>query len=345
MERKKLKTRKIYYYVEEEEYNRKRLSYLIILLLFTAVLLSTTTYAWFTTNRVVSVNELNVKVQAEGSLEISADGTDWRTMVGREELVAVHSSTYPSSVNQLPTYLKPVSTGGNLSGNGFLQMFLGLVSSDNDGNYVLTATSSVENEGNGDNSDGSFVAFDLFLKTTEDKDLYLTNNSQVVYNGNSTGTENAVRVAFVVEGTVASGASIATIQSLATSDSNNVYIWEPNYDTHTATGVNNAKDVYGISTSQTGAAQIAYDGVISDISSGVALGSAKANVYSNYFKSVTPKIYTPKGNTAYQNLFTLNAGITKVRVYMWLEGQDVDCENNASVGNLNFELQFSTNPS
>ena len=30
---------------------------------------------------------------------------------------------------------------------------------------------------------------------------------------------------------------------------------------------------------------------------------------------------------------------------MWLEGQDVDCENKASVGNLTLALQFSTNPS
>ena len=30
---------------------------------------------------------------------------------------------------------------------------------------------------------------------------------------------------------------------------------------------------------------------------------------------------------------------------MWVEGQDVDCENNASIGNMSLNLQFSTNPS
>ena len=29
---------------------------------------------------------------------------------------------------------------------------------------------------------------------------------------------------------------------------------------------------------------------------------------------------------------------------MWLEGQDVDCENNASVGEISLNLQLSTNP-
>ena len=30
---------------------------------------------------------------------------------------------------------------------------------------------------------------------------------------------------------------------------------------------------------------------------------------------------------------------------MWIEGQDVDCENNASGGNIQFNLQMSTNSS
>lgn len=85
---KKIKARKIvkYYYVEEEVVDRKKVWYLLLLLLFTGLLLSTSTYAWFTTNRVVSVNTLNVKVQAEGSLEISADGSNWKASVDQETI-------------------------------------------------------------------------------------------------------------------------------------------------------------------------------------------------------------------------------------------------------------------
>ena len=35
--------------------------------------------------------------------------------------------------------------------------------------------------------------------------------------------------------------------------------------------------------------------------------------------------------------------ITKVRIYFWVEGQDVDCENNASGGDISLKLQFSLN--
>ena len=153
---RKIKSRKIvkYYYTEEEEFDKKKLKYLLILLLFTAILLSTTTYAWFTSNRVVSVNTLNVKVKAEGSLEISADGTNWKPGINQDEIIAVNSTTYPGSTNQLPTLIEPVSTNGSLDGNGFMQMYLGEVRSNAGGDYIITSTKSVETESNGDASDG-----------------------------------------------------------------------------------------------------------------------------------------------------------------------------------------------
>lgn len=39
----------------------------------------------------------------------------------------------------------------------------------------------------------------------------------------------------------------------------------------------------------------------------------------------------------------LYPGEGKIRVYMWVEGQDVDCENSASGATINFDLQFTTN--
>ena len=40
------------------------------------------------------------------------------------------------------------------------------------------------------------------------------------------------------------------------------------------------------------------------------------------------------------DVFSLAAGITKVRVYMWVEGQDIDCENTASGTDISFNLQL-----
>ena len=40
-------------------------------------------------------------------------------------------------------------------------------------------------------------------------------------------------------------------------------------------------------------------------------------------------------------VFSLKADITKVRMYMWIEGQDVDCEDDASGSNIAFDLQLT----
>ena len=77
----------------------------------------------------------------------------------------------------------------------------------------------------------------------------------------------------------------------------------------------------------------------------ITTDKASANNYPNYFKKVDVKYYTKNGFDANTEIFNLRAGITKIRVYMWVEGQDVDCENNASIGNMSLNLQFSTNPS
>ncbi|MEE3343057.1 MAG: hypothetical protein VZS44_03095 [Bacilli bacterium] len=335
-----------YYDTTKEDKDKRKIKYLLLLLLLTGLLLSTTTYAWFTTNRVVSVEMINVRVQTEGSLEISVDGINWKPGITQDEIIAAHGTTYTSSTNQLPAFIEPVSTVGTLSNNGFMDMYLGIISSNETGDYIITSQKSIETEGNGDSSTGKFVAFDIFLKITETKPLYLTSESRVVYNGTSTGTENAIRVAFVIEGSTTSGSDINTIQSLRTTDRNNVYIWEPNYNTHTLTGVSNAREVYGLNISENHATRLNYDGIKAEFpeTANVTFSNAKVASFPNYFETVTPRIQTVKNYTEYQPLWNLEGGITKVRVYFWLEGQDVDCENNASAGDLSFRLQFSTNP-
>ena len=93
--------------------------------------------------------------------------------------------------------------------------------------------------------------------------------------------------------------------------------------------------------------QADYDGVLKEINKNmnITTDKASANNYPNYFKKVDVKYYTKNGFDANTEIFNLRAGITKIRVYMWVEGQDVDCENNASIGNMSLNLQFSTNPS
>lgn len=333
-------------FFEDERCKSRKIIYLLFLLLMTGLLLSTSSYAWFTTNRVVTLDTLNVKVQTEGSLEISVDGINWKASINQDEIISANA-TYPMSINQIPNLIDPVSTAGGLNELGLLNMYLGKIISNSNGDYILTATKSEEKDSSGDELEGKFIAFDIFLKVTDSKVLYLTGDSNITYNGDiSVGTENAMRGAFIVEGNTLAGDNINNIQSLKTTNSNNVYIWEPNYDVHTSNGVNNARDLYGITTSIMNASRISYDGVIAEINGedNIVLSDANVNLYPDKFMTVVPKIVTSSDNSTYQELFVLNSGITKLRIYFWLEGQDVDCENNASVGDLSIVLKLSTNP-
>lgn len=328
---------------------RFRLIYLLILLLFTVIMFSTTTYAWFTSNRVVTVNTINVHVAASGGIEISADGTTWKSLILPDDITSVHATTYPSSVNQIPSQMEPVSTGKEIDNTtGFLRMYYGLTDSNTSGEYVLTSSRIIETEGNGPTNNGKYIAFDLFFKVSSDTTMYLTNNSKVKYlNEEGKGIANAARIAFVNEGTVPNGTDLGIIQRLNGATSNTTYIWEPNYDVHTTSAVANARDVYGITTTETGGTLIRYDGIINTIdkTDNVVLRNANSTNFPTLFKTVNIDYSTVKDFTGNREIFTLPSGITKMRIYMWIEGQDVDCENNASYDDIEFDIQLTVNPS
>ena len=219
-------------------------------------------------------------------------------------------------------------------------MFSGEVDADDSGaDYTLVSNKLTDTRG----SEGTYIAFDIFLRIDQPSQVYLTTASNVTYKQGATdkGLQNAARVAFIDEGNASIETEPTTIQALKNGTSS--IIWEPNYDVHTAAGVLNAKEIYGITTTTTGGDQLAYDGIKAafDIDQGVTLKTASADDFGNYFQAVTPTISTVKDFDAQQSLLNLKAGITKVRIYMWVEGQDVDCENNASGTDISFNVQIT----
>ena len=66
-----------------------------------------------------------------------------------------------------------------------------------------------------------------------------------------------------------------------------------------------------------------------------------ANPSDTYFSAITPTYKTVDSSTSTIEFKKLKAGVTKIRVYMWVEGQDVDCENGASGSDIKFDLQFT----
>jgi predicted ribosomally synthesized peptide with SipW-like signal peptide len=314
----------------------------ILLLLLAAILLIASTYAWFTSNKTVTISTIDVNVAAVNGLQISTDASNWKSIITKAEIIA----GYSNSTNQVPSVLEPCSTSKQYdSSTGFMKMYHGTVT-DNEttGAYQLATTLQTETQESGETATGKFVAFDMFLKVDQETTIYLTTASAVTGASNddtSRGLQNAARVAFVKEGNKATGTSVSELQGLKALDetSADIIIWEPNNNAHTASAISNAYDTYGNTITSTDVVSPYYG--VNSAFEGVAL----SNTDSTYFTSITSDISTGTTMDGYQEFTTLAAGVTKYRVYMWIEGQDVDCENNASGSNLNFDLQFSVNSS
>lgn len=350
----------------EDRRKRKKYRLLILLLLMfgTGIMLATSTYAWFTSNKTVSVNTINAQVDAKGGIQISTDGTKWKSIISTTDITNAYK-TYATSSNQMPNILEPVSTIGVADATGKLPMYYGTVvtstSATNNGEYILTATKAIDKDDStrkndaGDLKDGEeegkFIAFDLFFKVEKDTQIYLMPSSGVKFQDGATdtGIKNASRVAFVELGNIADGSAVSDIQALNNGTSSTTHIWELNYDAHNATGLANARDVYGDTTYNTANNKeiVPYAGIKAEIATAqdILLGKATQTDNSDYFQDVTIEYKTTEqteGYNSYLKIFSLKKGISKVRVYMWIEGQDIDCENNASNGQIKFDLQITT---
>ncbi len=329
---------------KERKRNKRKKRFLFIWFFFLAIFLSTVTYAWFTANRIVDIQFFDIHIETDSGIEISENAIDWKNSLTVDELKTAYK-TYPSSLNQIPGVMRPTSSGGLLDSNGYLNIFYGQVDSD----YYLTTYRKIEERTTEFANSGDFIVFDVFFKTSTPKTVYLSGASYVKPKDDvqSIGIENSARIAFIKEGNLPTGTAIDRIQKLKTTSEDNVYIWEPNYDVHTEFGVKNALNVYGIRTTRTNAGIIGYDGVVGTVrsSSKIKMNRANASNYPSLFKRVDVDIHSRSNNIQNYELFQVNSGITKVRIYMWLEGQDVDSENKASYGDITYYLEFTLNPS
>ena len=61
--------------------SKRRMNSLFMALLLTAVMLIMSTYAWFSANRVVTIDGITAKVSAAEGLQISLDGSSWSSSV------------------------------------------------------------------------------------------------------------------------------------------------------------------------------------------------------------------------------------------------------------------------
>ncbi len=310
----------------------------LAMLLLSILTLTSVTFAWFTSGDTATVSGVEFQAQASEGIQISVgkekDGSwHWGSTINAEQLKNVEANETQLGTEGNPGVLAPVSTTVDNLKKG--ELFKGTVT-----DTTLTAEAAVKSSTT-DNSQG-YYAFDLYFRNdgASAKKIYLDTISDdkkstvTKKDNNEYGLENAARVAFAVVGSNAAAKNLETTEIASSNASSNVVIWEPNATDHTGTvnanysvSFNGKLNYYGVSASG--------KWTLGAIDSNGTIG------LSNGTTAQSAAVTTSDGSTANIELFTIPANqTTKITVFIWIEGQDVDCINYASAGSVATNLQF-----
>ena len=350
--------------------NKKKseMNSMFFIILLALVIFIISTYAWFSTQRNVSITNLTGTVEVAEGLEISLDAKNWSNglVLGQNKEageLSIIDDAYSGHRNISPTEMLPVSTLGLVSGSQTdLQMLRGKITNSIQLSEIVAM---IETETNPDRTTyPGYFAFDVFLKNSSKQDdiddvLQLNYDSSLEImetEKSSTGLQNTARVAFAkYNGTSDVMADQATILKetagigvgAGASQITDVAIWEPNSSDHVDYIVQNNNKITGAGANFTATTQMDTYALKSN-----SIGATIADIYkwdgSESNLAVQNVLQTTKSADDYtisegvQNLVSTSDGtstfgiapnaVSRIRIYLWLEGQDVDCINYASHG-------------
>ena len=349
--------------------NKKKseMNAMFFIILLALVIFIISTYAWFSTQRNVSITNLNGTVEVAEGLEISLDAENWSNglVLGEEEgQLDIIDDAYEGNHNIKPTEMLPVSTLGLVGSNRTdLLMLRGTLNNSVQLNNIQAMN---EKETNSEMTTyPGYFAFDVFLKNSSRQDelddtlqLNYDSSLEIMETENSpTGLQNTARVAFAkyagTSDTMADAATILKETAGIGVGSSPVYItdvaiWEPNSNDHVDYVVQNNNKITGAGASFNETTKMDTYALTDN-----SVGQSIADIYKwDGTERLVQKqnvLQTTKTSTedysiaeGVQNLVSTSDGTTdfgiapnkicRLRIYVWLEGQDVDCINYASHG-------------
>lgn len=279
---------------------RKAMISTIAMLVVGVMSLTGVTYAWFTQGNDATVTEFNVNVQAaDGSLTLAMPND-----------LGVLTWTTTIAPGAPANALRPVSNVTGATSAFYHATISGADASKLGSVTTLSTDTSVVGEGADQKTYNNWYAFDFYINNmTSANQMTVTLKSNTGFIGDSA---KALRIAFIQDGYMvdASGAfNTANNYSKAEGATASTVIFEPNSTAeHSAAATANVATNGGNTTYAISGAD-AIDNAI--------YGQGAGKTAQSTFDNTTTAIATLPANS-----------VAKVTVVIWLEGQDVDCNND-----------------
>lgn len=304
---------------------RKKIALLVWLLLFSLTLLTVASYTWFSISQTPRVSDLYLFINTQTGLEIALDPTgEWGTQLDFRDMVKV------------TTPLRPVTWSDKdqrfyAAGYGMDGRLTGAWEPLND-----------ERHANKNNLDGYYVKASFYARTGQDVTVFLSPavevdegihgsgtyligtpvwDSEVMRHENGgMGAETAVRIGIRVTPVDAEG--------IPTDEESIFYIYEPNADGH----IDGSTGYVPTSSIDMTPTLVPEDRLI------LQTASTWTEAYP-----VQRSVVIKELGEFYEEpeLFQLKTDeMVRIDLYIWLEGQDIDCTNAINEAQIMANIQF-----
>ena len=291
----------------------------IAMLLVSAIVLTSSTFAWFSMAKRVEVEKMQLNITSPDGVQISGNTDAFTTMLTYDDLMGLSGArwdAYDGNTNNFPELLRPSSSSLSFS-KSLPKFFEGSV---NDNKQLSLYQVADTNSG--------YVVFDLFVKVSKPETVWF-NETTLTCDGNPE-VITAMRMAFINCGTVTEKSDADAISAVVPNDQNGrrALMYEFDSTNHTQRS--------GLSAGPAPDDLYIYSGNTDVPMKDVA--AEKYYVTSAYYAHGMQGTLVTEKTVENDGYFSTQPGVNRIRVYLWMEGNDVDCANDVAGATIDFNL-------
>ena len=308
-----------------------RIFLMLYMLVILMSLLTVASYTWFSLSRTPRVSNMYMFINSVSGLEISDDplAEEWQLQLDFREMVDVTTPLRPitwSNIRQ-QFYAARYGADGRLT------------------DYMMWEPLNDDRHANQDNMDGYYIKATFYIRSGQSEKVFLSpavevdegidghgtyvigtpvwNGQEVFHYNGGQGAECAIRIGIRITPVDETGKPL-------TNETSEFFIYEPNSNLH-ADGTTGYVPTPSVDNTPT---LIPQDHLI------LQTASTWAEAYPVQRDVVIRTLGEFETDV---ELFTLEPGqIKRIELYIWLEGQDIDCTNRIQEAQILASIQFAS---